>query len=102
MRILLLACAVVVVIDALVGERGFLATRRAKREYMALAQHVDRQRHENAQLREIARRLREDPNAIEEVARRDLGLIRRGETLFIIKDAQPAAAPAPPAAPLSR
>jgi cell division protein FtsB len=33
--------------------------------------------------------LREDPNAIEELARRELGLIRPGETLFIIKDIPP-------------
>jgi cell division protein FtsB len=101
-RLLLLACAVVVVIDALVGERGLLAMRRARREYAALAQRLDRQRQENAQLREVARRLREDPRAIEEVARRDLGLIRQGETLFIIRDAEPAAVQAPPAASLSR
>ena len=51
---------------------------------------VARQRAENARLREEARRLREDPDAIEEIARRELGLIRRGEKVFIIKDAQPA------------
>lgn len=97
-RLLLLACAVVVVIDALVGERGLLAMLRARREYDALAQRTTRLRQDNAQLREVARRLREDPRAIEEVARRDLGLIRRGETLFIIRDAAPVAAEAPPVA----
>jgi cell division protein FtsB len=50
---------------------------------------VARQRVENARLREEARRLREDPDAIEEIARRELGLIRRGEKVFIIKDAAP-------------
>jgi cell division protein FtsB len=30
--------------------------------------------------------LRENPQAIEEIARRELGLIRPGEKLFIIKD----------------
>jgi cell division protein FtsB len=44
---------------------------------------------ENARLREEARRLREEPEAIEEIARRELGLIKPGETLFIIKDVEP-------------
>jgi cell division protein FtsB len=37
-------------------------------------------------LRELARRLKEDPLAIEEIARRNLGLIKPGEKVFIIKD----------------
>ena len=49
-----------------------------------------RSRSENARLREQARELREDPAAIEEIARRELGLIRPGEKLFIIKDVHPA------------
>ena len=35
---------------------------------------------------EMARRLREDPAAIEEQARRELGLIKPGEVLFIVND----------------
>ena len=34
----------------------------------------------------MARRLREDSTAIEEQARRELGLIKPGEVLFIVKD----------------
>jgi len=81
--------------DSLVGERGLLAMLRARREYEALAASVARQQAENARLREEARRLREDPAAIEEVARRELGLIRPGEKVFIIRDAPPAGAPRP-------
>ncbi|MGE3405088.1 MAG: septum formation initiator family protein [Vicinamibacterales bacterium] len=40
-------------------------------------------------MREEARRLREDPSAIEDIARRELGLIRPGEKLFILKDIAP-------------
>ena len=47
---------------------------------------IARQRAENARLRETARRLREDPSAIEEIARRELGLIKPGERVFIVKD----------------
>jgi cell division protein FtsB len=86
----LLFVASVIVVDGLVGDRGLLAMLRAQHEYDIVATTVARQRVENARLREEARRLREDPTAIEEIARRDLGLIRPGEKLFIIKEAQPA------------
>ena len=78
--------ASLIVVDGLVGERGLLAMLRAQKEYDRLAAAISRQRAENAVLRERARRLADDPAAIEEVARRDLGLIRPGERLFIIKD----------------
>ena len=45
---------------------------------------------ENAKLRETARRLKDDPSAIEEIARRELGLIKPGERVFIVKDVPPA------------
>ena len=77
------------VANALVGDQGLLATLRARRQYDDLAHIIARQRAENARLREQARRLREDPAAIEEIARRDLGLIRPGEKVFIIKDLSP-------------
>ncbi len=49
-------------------------------------------RSENQRLREQARRYREDPVTIEELARKDLGLIKPGEKLFIIRDLPPAPA----------
>lgn len=79
----------VLLIDALVGEKGLLAMRRARAEYRSLQQTLAGTRAENARLREEARRLREDPSAIEEIARRELGLIKPGEKLFIIKDIEP-------------
>ena len=83
---LLLFVASVIVVDGLVGERGLLAILRARQEYDAMSAAIARQRAENARLRETARRLREDPSAIEEIARRELGLIRPGERVFIVKD----------------
>jgi cell division protein FtsB len=76
----------VLIIDALVGDRGFLAMLKARQQYRTLDVALARARAENAQLREQARELRENPQAIEEIARRELGLIRPGEKLFIIKD----------------
>jgi len=85
-NLLLLFMASVIVVDGLVGDRGLLAMLRARQEYDALSASIARQRAENARLRETARRLREDPAAIEEIARRELGLIKPGERVFILKD----------------
>jgi len=90
--VLLVFVASVILVDALVGERGLLAAMRARHEYDQLAATIGRERAENARLREEARRLKEDPSAIEEIARRELGLIKPGEKVFIVKDV-PAAKP---------
>jgi len=85
---LLLATAVFLV-DAIAGEKGLFALFQAGRDYQVLEQSLARARAANASLREQARRLREDPAAIEEEARRELGLIKPGETLFIVKEVAP-------------
>jgi cell division protein FtsB len=87
---LLFVAAALIVLDALAGDRGLLAMLRVRREYRELAASVARARAENTRLAEQARRLREDPAAVEEVARRELGLIKPGEKLFIVKDKTPA------------
>jgi len=62
---------------------------RARHEHDELAAALARQRTENARMREEARRLKEDPTAIEEIARRELGLIKPGEKVFIIREIPP-------------
>jgi cell division protein FtsB len=89
LQLLLLFVAAVIVVDGLVGDRGLLAMLRARREYAELAATIARQRAENTKLREEARRLREDPAAVEELARGQLGLIKPGEKVFIIRDVPP-------------
>jgi cell division protein FtsB len=80
----------VVFVDALVGEKGLLETVKKRAEFKVLEQSIQRARAENELLREEAKRLRSDPTAIEDLARRELGLIRPGEHLFILKDVTPA------------
>lgn len=91
LNFLLVFVTLVLVLDALVGEKGLLETVRARRHYRELAGSIEQLRAENNRLREDARRLLEDPRTIESLARKDLGLIRPGEILFIVKDARPAA-----------
>jgi cell division protein FtsB len=84
----LLAASGVFMVNALVGETGYLATLRARREYNAVMAEIVKIRLENQALVEEARRLRHDPAALEEAARRQLGLTRPGEVLVIVKDAR--------------
>ena len=85
--LVLIGC--VIIVDALVGERGLLAMRKARQQYQALERSLAVEKADNVRLREEALRLRHDPNAIEELARRELGLIKPGEKLFILKDVAP-------------
>ena len=94
LQLLLAFVTLVLVINALVGERGLMETLRARRQHQELVSAIDGLRTENARLRDEARRLRSDPATIEALARKELGLIRPGEMLFIIKDATTPASPA--------
>jgi cell division protein FtsB len=85
----LLLAGLVLMVDALVGDKGLLAMIEARQEFRALEQSLADVRAENSRLREQARRLREDPTAVEDLARRELGLIKPGEKLFIIRDVAP-------------
>jgi cell division protein FtsB len=96
-RGLIVFAAVVLVVDAIVGQKGFLERLRVRRQHEALAASVAVLKRENAALREEARQLREDPAAIEALARKELGLIKPGERLFIIKDVTSPAARVEPA-----
>ena len=84
-RVVLVLVTVVLVGNALVGERGLVAMFRAKLESRELSAVIGEIREENAWLREDVRALREDPRTIEDLARLELGLIRAGEQLFIVR-----------------
>lgn len=86
-QLVIFAIAAVVTIDSFVGDKGLLSTLRARREHAAQIAAINATRADNARMRERARRLREDPAAIEEEARRSLGLVKPGEVLVIVRDA---------------
>ena len=90
LQMLLVFVTLVLVINALVGERGLTETLRARKQHQELVTSIERLRTENARLRDEARRLRSDPSTIEGLARQELGLIKPGEMLFIVKDANAA------------
>jgi cell division protein FtsB len=83
----LIAGAFVLMVNALVGENGYLANLRARQEHQELEAELSRLRRENQQYLEQVHQLKSDPGALEEAARRVLGFVRPGETLVIIRDA---------------
>jgi len=86
LQLLLIFVTLVLVIDALIGDKGLTESMNARRQYRELQASLDQLRQENAALRDETRRLNEDPATIESLARQELGLIRPGEIVFILKD----------------
>ena len=75
----------VILLDSLVGDRGLAGRLRARGEYADATADLQGLKSQNAALRVEMHRLMADPSAIEAVAREDLGLIRPGEILVIVK-----------------
>ena len=76
----------VVLLDGLFGDRGLAQTIKAHRDLRRSSETLASLKRKNAELQDEVRRLREDPATLEAVARAELGLIRRGEILVILKD----------------
>jgi cell division protein FtsB len=88
----LLFFALAMVLDGIAGERGWIANRRDRQLLERTAQELAAKQRENADLKDLSDRLRaQDPATMEDLARRELGLIRPGEKVFTIKDAPKAA-----------
>ena len=90
-RLLFSLLTAILIANALIGDRGLPETLRLRREHRELAAAIEALRETNQRLAREADRLRSDPAAIEELARRNLGLVRPDERLFIVTDRRPAA-----------
>jgi cell division protein FtsB len=71
---------------SLFGEKGLIKIIQLRRERDRIVADVSRMEEENKKLQEEIKRLREDSRYLESVARRDLGLIKENEILFIFED----------------
>ncbi len=71
---------------SLFGEKGLIKIMQLRRERDRIIADVSRMDEENKRLQEEIKRLREDSRYLESVARRDLGLIKENEILFIFED----------------
>lgn len=74
-----------IVYGVLRDEEGVMHLFRERSRLESLSRSVDDLRDENIQLRAEIKALREDPRAVERVAREDLGLSKAGETVFILE-----------------
>ena len=89
---------VLAVVDGVFGDRGVFANMEQRESLTTLQASIDELHAQNAALTDDIRRLREDESAVEELAREELGLIKDGELLIILRDA-PEKAPASSSAP---
>lgn len=85
LRRALIFATVVVLVDAVVGNSGLAQSFRAEHEYQQALVELEALRAQNAVLTERARRLDHDAGAIEDLAREELGFLRRGEIVFVVK-----------------
>jgi enolase/cell division protein FtsB len=70
--------------QALFGDGGYLDLRRSRHEATELRAEVKRQLDEVVALKRSVRSLREDPQAIERLAREELGFAHPGEIQFLL------------------
>jgi len=106
LRALPVAALSVAVCLALFGEQGVVANRELSARIDGMRQEVAEVERANATLRTEIRTLREDPRAVERLARSELNLVRDGELVFeftgpaggaAMANAAPGPAPAAPA-----
>ena len=81
--------AFVLIVNALVGDSGYLATLSGKGEQERATRELALMRYKNQALQDQIERLKHDPAAIEEEARRKLNMIKKGEVMIVVKDPPP-------------
>lgn len=80
--ILLLGFLGLLLVLSLLGDRGLLQLYEMGRVKAHLEREIEALRQENAALREQVEAMRHHPSHAEEIARRDLGLVRPGEIVY--------------------
>jgi cell division protein FtsB len=86
---LLLILAVTVglfLVYSAVGERGFIRLNKMVNQRDELRARVHALEESNREMAEQVGRLRDDPATIEHLARTELGMVREGETVYILSD----------------
>ena|SRR6186997_2679430 len=73
-------------VNAMIGEKGYLANLQAKQEFQDVSESLRQLKAENARLLDEAQRMQTDPQTLEDAARKQLGLIKPGETLITLRD----------------
>jgi cell division protein FtsB len=80
----LLAALGLLILQDVFGTHGVLAMRRAQNEAVREQVELDRINQQNVELQSHVNSLKSDPEAIERIAREQMGLARPGEYIFKI------------------
>jgi len=73
-------------LNALFGDRGLLELVKARQEIESLDREIVTLRTQNQSLLEEIRALKTSPLAVERLARENLGLVKPGEIVLLIRD----------------
>jgi cell division protein FtsB len=84
LSILLVAGLILLVVQDVFGTHGVLAMRRAQKEAAKVKREIEQIDTENRHLQDNVKSLKSDPQAIERIAREEMGLARPGEYIFKI------------------
>jgi cell division protein FtsB len=84
LSILLVAALILLLVQDVFGTHGVLAMRRAQKEAARVKREIEQIDTENRRLQDSVKSLRSDPQAIERIAREEMGLARPGEYIFKI------------------
>lgn len=98
--ILLLCFLGLLLLLSLLGDRSLLELYQMGRVKAHLEQEIDALKHENALLEQEVEAMRRHPSRIEDIARRDLGLVRPGEIVYQFR--KPERTPTIPQPPTKR
>ena len=83
-RFLLLILIPLLILGALtfLGEKGILHLLRLQKEVAQIKESNIKLEEENQKLREEVKRLQNDKRYIEEIARKELGMVKEGEIIY--------------------
>jgi cell division protein FtsB len=87
---------IALVVGSLFGDRGALHLMAERERAAALEARVQGLRDENGRLASAIAALKTDPRAVEKLAREELGLAKKGETVFVLRDEPTPTEPASP------
>jgi cell division protein FtsB len=80
--LLLAAGVALLLISDVFGTHGVLAMRRSQKQAADIEKKIEQLNQQNAQLEAKVKALKTDPEAIEKIAREEMGLAKQGEYIF--------------------
>jgi cell division protein FtsB len=80
-------------LNVLFGDRGLLELLKVRQEIESLDREIAMLRAQNQRLLQEIRSLKSSPLAVERLARENLGLVKPGEIVLLIREAEEGSAP---------